>query len=122
MVQTRALVAARLLTLDLFKVEQRRGLKNLVKSLFGQKNEDISRFGNYEIVRPGLVSPVRRVPQHIEPPPYAMCGIPPPSPPGIEIRTSEELDGMRKAGELARKILDKVGSLISVSLIILPTD
>ena len=59
-----------------------------------------------------MVSPRRMVPPGIERPPYAMTGDPGPSI-SSAIRTSEEIEKMRKAGNAAAEILLEVGSHVA---------
>lgn len=55
-------------------------------------------------IQPGLVSPQRQVPSHIERPPYAISGDPGGST-ASAIRTDEELVAMRNTGAIAAEIL-----------------
>ncbi len=63
-------------------------------------------------VRPGLLSPARRVPPHIERPPYAAGGDPGP-PRSSLTRTPDELAAMRSTGRIAAEILLDVCDLVS---------
>ena len=62
-------------------------------------------------VRPGLLSPTRRVPADIERPPYALDGDPGPSVSSL-VRTPQELDAMRRTGAAAAEILLRAGELV----------
>lgn len=62
-------------------------------------------------VRPGLLSPARRVPPHIERPPYAASGEPGP-PVSSLVRTPDELAAMRTTGRIAAEILLDVTDLV----------
>jgi len=62
-------------------------------------------------IRPGIVSPTRKVPQHIQKPDYAEHGEPVSEKAGrnsstIEVKTAKEIEGMRKVCKIAREILD----------------
>ena len=62
-------------------------------------------------VRPGLVAPRRRVPSHIERPPYARSGEPGPAVSPM-VRSSEEIEAMRRAGQMAAEVLLFAGKLV----------
>ncbi|RMH79380.1 MAG: type I methionyl aminopeptidase [Actinomyces sp.] len=66
-------------------------------------------------VRPGLLSPPRPVPRHIERPPYARTGDPGPSVSSL-VRTPEELAAMRRAGRLAAEVLIVAGENLRVGM------
>jgi methionyl aminopeptidase len=59
-------------------------------------------------VLPGVVSPMRTVPDHIERPPYAESGIPPRRD-EPRIKTPETIERMRHAGKVAAEILRLTG-------------
>ncbi len=59
-------------------------------------------------VRPGMLSPMRTVPISINRPPYAMTGNPGP-PMSSNVRTEEEAQKMRLAGNAAAEVLLEVG-------------
>ncbi|MCY3961855.1 MAG: type I methionyl aminopeptidase [bacterium] len=63
-------------------------------------------------VRPGLIGPRRRVPSHIERPPYARSGEPG-HPKSSAVRSAAEIDAMRKAGQMAAEVLLFAGKLVS---------
>ncbi len=63
-------------------------------------------------VRPGLVSPPRPVPASIARPDYAETGIPSPAPPGIIVHPPERIERLRRAGRVARQVLDIVGAAV----------
>lgn len=64
---------------------------------------------NYQIVRPGNVSPIRTVPKHISLPRYHV------SPRNsIDLKIGNSLEKMQKSCKLARKILDLIGQQIKV--------
>ncbi len=56
----------------------------------------------------GTVSPYRRVPDHIVRPEYAETGSPPSSKLSCKKVSSDEVERMRKAGSVARQVLDTV--------------
>ena len=63
-------------------------------------------------VRPGLVGPRRRVPSHIERPPYARSGEPGPAVSPM-VRSSAEIEAMRRAGQTAAEVLLFAGKLVA---------
>ena len=62
-------------------------------------------------VAPGLLSPPRRVPAEIPRPPYALTGNPGPSVSSL-VRTTEELDAMRRTGAAAAEILLRAAEVV----------
>ncbi|GJQ66353.1 hypothetical protein Trydic_g4393 [Trypoxylus dichotomus] len=71
-------------------------------------------FGNYGIVTPGKVSPIRTVPKHIKTPNYIL-GSPTMSVPDIpEIKSEIQIAGMRDSCRLAAKLLQIIGQFIQV--------
>lgn len=71
---------------------------------------------SYSVVRPGMVSPARSVPDHIVKPPYVDSGIVPPSPTEPEIKTQVQIDATWNACKLARHVLDVVEKSIKVGM------
>ena len=63
-------------------------------------------------VRPGLLSPPRRVPGEIDRPPYALDGNPGPSVSALT-RTADELAAMRRTGAVAAEILLRAGAMVA---------
>ncbi|WP_420618409.1 type I methionyl aminopeptidase [Candidatus Poriferisocius sp.] len=63
-------------------------------------------------VRPGLVGPRRRVPREIERPPYARTGEPGAAT-SSAVRSSEEIEAMRRAGQMAAEVLLFAGKLVA---------
>ena len=63
-------------------------------------------------VRPGLIGPRRRVPSHIERPPYARSGEPG-HPKSSAVRSAAEIEAMRKAGQMAAEVLLFAGELVA---------
>ena len=63
-------------------------------------------------VRPGLVGPRRRVPRHIERPPYARTGEPGPAVSPM-VRSAAEIEAMRRAGQVAAEVLLFAGKSVA---------
>lgn len=59
-------------------------------------------------VRPGIVSPARKVPAHILMPEYALTSNPAPRGQYCKKNTVDQIERMRKAGAIARQVLDTV--------------
>jgi len=78
---------------------------------FGQK-----QFRYTGKVRPGKLSPFRPVPSSIPHPDYAKDGkpknVPNRMPWEIEVKTPEEVQGMREACRVAREVLDAAGKIV----------
>jgi methionyl aminopeptidase len=70
------------------------------------------RVGEEEMKKPsvaaGVVSPTRSVPGHIARPEYAETGVPGPYKLTCVLGTDDQIERMRKAGRLAREVLDMV--------------
>ncbi|XP_063239102.1 methionine aminopeptidase 1D, mitochondrial isoform X2 [Bacillus rossius redtenbacheri] len=64
-------------------------------------------FGDYEVVRPGRVSAARPVPAHIPRPPYVHGTEPEQR--EAEVKTEQQVAGMRASCRLARLVLDAAG-------------
>ncbi|XP_067003662.1 methionine aminopeptidase 1D, mitochondrial [Anabrus simplex] len=71
-------------------------------------------FGRYSIVQPGLIKKEPSFPQHITVPSYYTTTLPDPSPAEPEIKTSEQINKMRRSCILARQILECVKSYVQV--------
>ncbi len=56
----------------------------------------------------GIISPFQSVPPHITPPEYAHTGVPSPHKLSCIKTTADQIERMRKAGGLAREVLDMV--------------
>ena len=72
---------------------------------------------SYSVVKPCTVSPRLKpsdIPEHVNPPPYYITGIPPNAPQHHEVKSSESIDCMREACRLARKVLTEAGKLAKV--------
>ncbi|CAM9439501.1 unnamed protein product [Ectocarpus fasciculatus] len=69
-------------------------------------------------LRPGVQSPRRTVPPEIGHPDYAEDGMPkggnPPPAWVIEVKTEEDIAGMRAAGKVAREVLDLAGKAVQL--------
>jgi len=63
-------------------------------------------------VQPGLIGPRRAVPASVPRPPYALSGEPGPSI-SSAVRTPEEIDRMRRAGQHAAEVLLMAGELVA---------
>lgn len=83
-------------------------------SIFEAINIYRRKFGNYEIVVPGQVSPMTRVPDSICAPSYSKTGIPFPSPTEAEIKNKKQIHGMRQSCRLARDVLDLLQPVVKV--------
>jgi len=70
-----------------------------------------SKIGAEEPLQPGFISPRLTVPPHIQKPPYADTGLVSQPDPMVLIHSKEMVNRMRKAGNLARKMLDYACSL-----------
>ncbi len=72
-------------------------------------------FGKYQVIQaPGKVFAPRNVPEHINRPPYYKTDIPPPGPSVPEIKSSEQIEKMRKSCALARRVLNYSKSILKV--------
>jgi methionyl aminopeptidase len=72
-------------------------------------------------VRPGLLSPWRVVPDHVEKPDYADDGVPLAEEkhyknPSITVHTPAQIEGIRVACRLAREVLDVAGAAVKVGI------
>uniref|UniRef100_A0A1B6JIC2 Peptidase M24 domain-containing protein n=1 Tax=Homalodisca liturata TaxID=320908 RepID=A0A1B6JIC2_9HEMI len=74
------------------------------------------KFGNYNLVMPAQVSPMRKVGKEVPTPSYYKTRIPSPSPSVPEIKTQEQIDGMRRSCKLAREVLDSLDTIIKVGM------
>ena len=72
-------------------------------------------FGKYKVIQaPGKVLAPRNVPEHINRPPYCKNDILPPAPSVPEIKSSEQIEKMRKSCALARRVLNYSKSILKV--------
>lgn len=74
--------------------------------------------GKYEIVRPGMVSPERYVPEHIEKPDYFYVNDIPDMYKSFkaEIKHAKAVQSMRESCRLAANILDSCSKILKVKL------
>ncbi|XP_048334572.2 methionine aminopeptidase 1D, chloroplastic/mitochondrial isoform X2 [Ziziphus jujuba] len=85
------------------------GLTNL---LFNRRNVDESTNTKRKRLRPGKVSPLRPVPDHILKPPYVKSKRPPGIASGPEVHDEKGIECMRASGRLAAKVLEYAGTLV----------
>lgn len=73
--------------------------------------------GEYQVVRPGFVSPMRHVPQHIEKPPYCYEDGTPDlfTSEKIEIKRPKAIEAMRDSCRLAANILAECEKILKVN-------
>jgi len=68
-------------------------------------------------VRPGVQSPMRKIPANIVRPDYAGDGRPkakgPIFPWQVEVKSAKDIEGMRVAGRIAREVLDAAGRIVA---------
>jgi len=72
-------------------------------------------------LRPGVVSAMRKVPDSIQKPDYAISGEPQSerssrSSTSVDVKTPEQIEGMRKVCKLAREVLDIAGAAAKVGV------
>ncbi|KAM7048951.1 methionine aminopeptidase 1D, mitochondrial isoform 5-T5 [Acridotheres tristis] len=70
----------------------------------------------YSIVWPAMVSPAHRVPKHIKKPDYVTTGIVPDWGDDIEIKNEDQIQGLRQACQLARRVLLLAGKGLKVGM------
>ncbi|XP_006003023.1 methionine aminopeptidase 1D, mitochondrial isoform X2 [Latimeria chalumnae] len=70
----------------------------------------------YSIVWPGTIMPAHPVPQHIKKPDYVTTGIVPDWGDYIEIKDEDQIQGLRQACQLARRILLLAGKSLKVGM------
>lgn len=80
-------------------------------SVGGKKLKDL---GNYEVVKPGKVSPQKTVPDHIKKPSYFQSGIPKELVLHAEIKNEKQIRSMEASCKLAAEILEIVGKSIKL--------
>lgn len=73
-----------------------------------------TKFGNYNIVQPCQVSPLKHVPSHIKTPPYYTSGEPIKHITAPEIKNDVQIAMMKNSCCLAAEILRKIGDYIQV--------
>ena len=62
-------------------------------------------------IQPGIISPMRTVPENIGKPPYALTGVPPRNDES-RVKTPEVIERMRVAGAAAAEILRRAGEMV----------
>ncbi|XP_066543810.1 methionine aminopeptidase 1D, mitochondrial isoform X2 [Amia ocellicauda] len=82
------------------------------RPFFWRKQESSS----YSVVKPAAVAPAQPVPQHIMKPDYVTTGIVPDWGDYIEIKDEDQIQGLRQACQLARRILLLAGKSLKVYL------
>ena len=88
--------------------------KTARRSFWSRKSPPPPQDLSYSVVSPGTVSPQlagRCVPAQVTPPEYFLTGVPPPSPAQPTVNTAEEIERLRAACSLARRILRDASSL-----------
>mmetsp|Transcript_21681 Transcript_21681/g.27250 ORF Transcript_21681/g.27250 Transcript_21681/m.27250 type:complete len:367 (+) Transcript_21681:83-1183(+) len=94
---------------------------NMVGKGFGApKKERKPKFKYTGTTVPGILSPTRKVPENILRPDYAADGVPkaksPVFPWDIEVKTEEDIEGMRVSGRIAREVLDIAGQAVQAGI------
>jgi methionyl aminopeptidase len=69
---------------------------------------------NRKRLRPGIVSPRRKVPKDITKPPYVKSMVPPGIASGPEVHDKKGIECMRASGRLAAQVLQYAGTLVKV--------
>lgn len=75
------------------------------------------RFGEYELVMPSKTSKpskLKEIPKNVVTPKYYKTAQPTMGPSIPEIKSTEQINGMRQSCRLAREILDSIHSVIKV--------
>ncbi|CAK4620641.1 hypothetical protein LEN26_007236 [Aphanomyces euteiches] len=96
--------------------------KSLHKMFTAPAIEDkFNGFNFTSALRPGTISPVRSVPEHIQRPEYWRSGVPVNEQQAykigkIPVYTAEEIEGIRKVCKLGREILDLAGRAIRIGM------
>uniref|UniRef100_A0A2P2IDV4 Methionine aminopeptidase n=2 Tax=Hirondellea gigas TaxID=1518452 RepID=A0A2P2IDV4_9CRUS len=74
-------------------------------------------FGTYNVIKtPGNVGACGIIPHSIQTPEYYPHGRPNPSPVSPELKTPEQIEGVRSAGFIARQIMDVIGKNIQAGI------
>lgn len=70
----------------------------------------------FSLVLPQETTPFRTIPSYIQKPPYAVTGHVAPKKIGedVEVKNKHQIKGMRKAGKIARKILNQTAECLKV--------
>ncbi|KAK3097890.1 hypothetical protein FSP39_014199 [Pinctada imbricata] len=99
-----------------------RTVKQSIKSLSGYRGafpkSSLQNHGNrkYDLVLPAATTPLRPVPDYIRKPPYIINEKLDPPRSDIEIKTVEQIQGMRKSCQVARKILNIAATQLKVGM------
>ncbi|XP_030451975.1 methionine aminopeptidase 1D, chloroplastic/mitochondrial [Syzygium oleosum] len=88
-----------------------RSLSGLTDLLFNRRNEDVAD-GKCKRLRPGKISPLRPVPDHILRPPYIGSRQPPGIASGPEVHDEKGIECMKASGKLAAQVLEFAGTLV----------
>lgn len=95
-----------------FSMQLPRSLSGLTNLLFNRRNIDDNT--NRKRLRPGIVSPRRKVPKDITKPPYVKSMVPPGIASGPELHDEKGIECMRASGKLAAQVLQYAGTLVKV--------
>ncbi|KAK3595194.1 hypothetical protein CHS0354_002796 [Potamilus streckersoni] len=87
-----------------------------LKSLLRTSTHELQARYPYSIVKPWRVSSLRKVPDHIPRPQYAVTGIVSNIGDKIEIKNQTQIEGMRKAGRVARQVMNSIAANIKVGV------
>ncbi|XP_077374405.1 methionine aminopeptidase 1D, mitochondrial isoform X2 [Festucalex cinctus] len=71
---------------------------------------------SHSVVRPATVRPAYAIPKHIERPDYVGTGLVPEWPDYIEIKNAEQIEGLARACQLARRVLLLAGQSLKVGM------
>ncbi|XP_055456378.1 methionine aminopeptidase 1D, mitochondrial isoform X2 [Psammomys obesus] len=82
------------------------------RNFFFWRQRDIS----HSVVSPAAVSPAHPVPKHIKKPDYVTTGIVPDWGESIEVKNEEQIQALREACQLARRILLLAGQSLKVDM------
>ncbi|CAO2597101.1 Methionine aminopeptidase 1D, mitochondrial [Lemmus lemmus] len=82
------------------------------RNFFFWRQRDLS----HNVVSPAAVSPAHPVPEHIKKPDYVTTGVVPDWGDSIEVKTEDQIRGLREACQLARHILLLAGKSLKVDM------
>lgn len=89
------------------------------RSVFGSANDywkSLKKRGNYNVVKPGMVSDQITFPDGIQLPSYALTGLVDPAPEEVDIKTPDQIERLRQSCALASKILREIGTRLEVGM------
>ncbi|XP_064644155.1 methionine aminopeptidase 1D, mitochondrial-like [Lineus longissimus] len=89
--------------------------KHLKRLIFSWTSLDTMNKTPYSVVHPGRVSPVLSVPSHIQRPPY-VTEKKYPTLSEIEVKSKEQVEGMRHACRMARTVLNTAASHLKIGI------